>query len=589
MAASSLPIRPTGVTYYRCANWRDSGPACNDEGRLPCEVCHLVLYCSTACRNAHEDIHVEDCAHGLTQTTWFPKWFAENRIPVFIKDREVVHPLTRRVPRIIYSWGNMPAIDLLDVEFNEGIETQRHLRILTVESDIRHGVQTIARLPDGFIGQITLTYSNDNMDMCARNILLVMLTYLVGDKDVAVDCMIHVWYSAYLKPCHVRILTEIIRPYIAQAAQVASDQRGDETLCRTFVENGRGLRIALTPAQWQALLTYFDFCQEDDAYEPQSAIARNEVMASDAYEDERDLVLLRNLPHCRVAITKFWRDGVVQPFGQDCSEFTIPNPMLFHNGDWTVEELADPFDGWDFPAIVTRASHMPKSDLYGRLYCYLQGLFGNFVKKAHDKVVRFEMLNTSLEEIHSYVEPRSFARIDATAVTESPDYGVRQVFENLGHLLELPEINPHAAVLGLYVQKIEDELMKHEDLGPNAEQREAVGQLLDLDSDAMDEQYSKEMIRCHDALPLVLDVDEAFSRWSRNSGFLNYLRANGLKLKTNHSIVRKWPTRIDLQSTASMGNLRRAFSLSMASPHGGGERLVEIQRVTKELEAPRGL
>jgi hypothetical protein len=48
--------------------------------------------------------------------------------------------------------------------------------------------------------------------------------------------------------------------------------------------------------------------------------------------------------------------------------------------------------------------------------------------------------------------------------------------------------------------------------------------------------------------------------------------------------VKEWPTRISIQSSQSMAGLRQAFCQAMASPHGGNERLVEIQRVPEEGE-----
>lgn len=85
--------------------------------------------------------------------------------------------------------------------------------------------------------------------------------------------------------------------------------------------------------------------------------------------------------------------------------------------------------------------------------------------------------------------------------------------ERFGPLLEHSDENPCATIIGLYVQAIEDEIIKHDDLGPSDEQREAITDLLDLDEDAVDEPYSEDMIRCQDALPLVINLDEAFRRY----------------------------------------------------------------------------
>jgi hypothetical protein len=63
------------------------------------------------------------------------------------------------------------------------------------------------------------------------------------------------------------------------------------------------------------------------------------------------------------------------------------------------------------------------------------------------------------------------------------------------------------------------------------------------------------------------------------------LSDNNLQLKTSHSIVKEWPTRVELEESLTMENLTESFSLAMASPHGGHERLVEIQRVAKKRKS----
>lgn len=195
-----------------------------------------------------------------------------------------------------------------------------------VEGDIRHGIQTVARLPDWFAGTVTFTIANSSMDMTARNIFLTMLAFLVPEKDDAVDAMIHLWYSAYLRPCHVRLLLERIRPFIADAARIVASQPQEAIFTRSMIKDDRGVRISLTADQWTQLLHYFDFAVENGVDEPRSADARNEVVASETFNDERDLILLRNSAHSRVGIMKFRQQGILQPFSHDSSDFTVPNP-----------------------------------------------------------------------------------------------------------------------------------------------------------------------------------------------------------------------------------------------------------------------
>lgn len=90
-----------------------------------------MQYCSDSCMRSHKDAHKNDCENDITKSDWIPNWFAEDRTPEFIKEGTIVHPLTRRMSREACSWGNSPAMDVLDLNYNEGEESNRDLKALT--------------------------------------------------------------------------------------------------------------------------------------------------------------------------------------------------------------------------------------------------------------------------------------------------------------------------------------------------------------------------------------------------------------------------------------------------------------------------
>jgi hypothetical protein len=200
----------------------------------------------------------------------------------------------------------------------------------TVGGDIRHGIQTVAGLPEAFTGTLKFTFGEANMDIVARTIVTILISLVIEDRAGALDLMIHVWYSSHLRPGHVRLITELIRPLIAKAYEQAIERsRGTDEVHwhgLNLVEDGRGMFIKLKIEDWRELLDYFTFHPDNDMDHPPSIISRDEVVSADFVRDERDLILLRHPPHRRIAIEKFWRDGIVQPFGQQGRDFTVPNP-----------------------------------------------------------------------------------------------------------------------------------------------------------------------------------------------------------------------------------------------------------------------
>lgn len=168
------------------------------------------------------------------------------------------------------------------------------------------------------------------MDVIAHTITIILISLVMEDRAAAADLIIHIWYSAHLRPSHVKLITKLVRPIIARAYELAlaasSDTGEDHPHEHRLVEHGRGLVIKLMVEDWRRLLAYFTFAPEDEGVDPASCLDRKAVTFNDAYTDERDLLLLRNSPHQRVAMIKFWQNGILQPFGQDSRDFTIPNP-----------------------------------------------------------------------------------------------------------------------------------------------------------------------------------------------------------------------------------------------------------------------
>lgn len=79
----------------------------------------------------HGEIHGDDCAHRVTQEDWDTDWEAEKRTPEFIIEGTFLESLTRRLPLEKFSWGNCPAMDLLELPYNEGGGSDRDLKLLS--------------------------------------------------------------------------------------------------------------------------------------------------------------------------------------------------------------------------------------------------------------------------------------------------------------------------------------------------------------------------------------------------------------------------------------------------------------------------
>ena len=86
----------------------------------------IVQYCSKDCQKVHWSVHKGDCKSPLMRLTWRPSWVVEARQPTFIglSVDMVAHGSKK------YLWGNVPALDILNLQKNEGIDFAGDLRLL---------------------------------------------------------------------------------------------------------------------------------------------------------------------------------------------------------------------------------------------------------------------------------------------------------------------------------------------------------------------------------------------------------------------------------------------------------------------------
>lgn len=75
----------------------------------------------------HWNIHKQDCNSPLKQPHWRPQWVQERRQPAFVGDTgpPLVSHGTRK-----YLWGNMPSVDIVKLDENEGSSYDQDLKIL---------------------------------------------------------------------------------------------------------------------------------------------------------------------------------------------------------------------------------------------------------------------------------------------------------------------------------------------------------------------------------------------------------------------------------------------------------------------------
>lgn len=259
------------------------------------------------------------------KATWSPGWVHERREPAFIGgDNEVGMPLVA-FGKKKYLWGNMPALDILNLQDNEGTnDIKRDFALLFAASgDPRNVVKTVASLSANHKGKCQITMNDKDFDIVARNaiMLLVALHY---EPEVAVPMIIHIWYSALLPSQMVQSLQANILPLIEDVCGKIANKAHDSLQAKTFVMHGRTLRLVLKKSEWAHLVTYFQIPEGLTAAEAQ--VLRRDVTLAPFRVDYCERAMLQFPPAVRQGDQHYRDTGILSPYGCCLIEFDSPNP-----------------------------------------------------------------------------------------------------------------------------------------------------------------------------------------------------------------------------------------------------------------------
>lgn len=182
-----------------------------------------------------------------------PTWHHESRPPQ--------HHLTRPPAEFSlkrYLWGNIPALDVLNLADNEGEDSRKRDfdLLFPASGDLRNVIMTILGLPQQYQGSCCVTINDKDFQVVARNIIILLIAHRL-DPDTAVPLIIHIWYSAFIPAVMLQILQSIILPMIAPVIDDMKDKADGSLHWAMFKFRNRELRLTLTKEQWMLLPTYF--------------------------------------------------------------------------------------------------------------------------------------------------------------------------------------------------------------------------------------------------------------------------------------------------------------------------------------------
>lgn len=259
--------------------------------------------------------------------TWKPNWVVEARIPTFVDSGHEPSMPQNGFGGNRFLWGNLPAFDILNLKHNEGEDYAKDLNLLFAASgDLRNIITTAAQLPAACKSKLNIVINDWTFEVVARNIFMLLIIIACPDENKAVECVIHLWYSALLRKVDANVLYTYVRPLIEDVVgKIAS--KDDSTLQRkTWRFGSRTLSVVLYKKSWSKLL---DCIEAPSGLSPEDAQRiRRAVLLAPERRDYRERQMYAQAPEFRFSQQSFAENGILLPFGHSREPFDLVNPLV---------------------------------------------------------------------------------------------------------------------------------------------------------------------------------------------------------------------------------------------------------------------
>lgn len=220
-------------------------------------------------------------------------------------------------------WGNLPAIDLLNVNKNEGSEAisrQNVSLLFEASGDLRNVVKTIVGLPENYSGECKVAVNDANTTVIARNALLLLVTLFFRPEEAA-PVMLHLWYSAMLPKSLTHGVRQRILPLVQRVCHRIKENP-DNWMEEEVVEYGKAsVCLVLKKSQWIALVAMLVPSENFTRLHGQAILRA----VAEAKQDHIDRLLYKMPRARRAGAIHFRHSGVLLPFGASCVIFSEPN------------------------------------------------------------------------------------------------------------------------------------------------------------------------------------------------------------------------------------------------------------------------
>ncbi|KAJ7498077.1 hypothetical protein B0H11DRAFT_1715329 [Mycena galericulata] len=376
------------VSHLMCGN-ATNAKSCPSQGLNACTKCHLIKYCSEKCRSQHWPKHRSQCTHPYLRETWQPSWVTEGRDPTFLYTSNI---LTLYRPSIDF-WGDLPAMDCLQLATNEGMDDLKPLGDLKLSSgDLRNLIRSVNSLPPDYAGYCDILLNDTNPVLVNRNLVILFVLLSSGPSlEEAAELATHLMYSAALPGGGA----EYVKRCISFIYESAEEFEADLSFHRCLHTRGEGKVYSVQPST--GIKRFLEMFHSTYSISGALKSMKDTTLAPDRLDsNEKYFASLK--PSHRMSFQRFRETGILAPFSLNTVTFTQPNRSLFSpQGAWLVPEDANPLFGWAVSDVQNSGIKHGASpeDILGCLFFHVKDELREFAKRV--KELRIDIHVTSFD------------------------------------------------------------------------------------------------------------------------------------------------------------------------------------------------
>ena len=157
----------------------------------------------------------------------------------------------------------MPALDVLQLKSHEGEASVMDLKLLfagidrpyfcaessltfsAASGDPRNLLKTLADIPPSYNGRLSITVNDCDAHVVARNIIIMLLIVTVDDMEAVSECIVHIWYSAFIRQVDLDLIHKHVLPPIVSHCQKIDTKPPDRLYSAKWQIKHSTLRLAL--------------------------------------------------------------------------------------------------------------------------------------------------------------------------------------------------------------------------------------------------------------------------------------------------------------------------------------------------------